>query len=105
MEPKEIKQTKVVGVMYEGRQRNINNINTMTDELVVVPEPENAYDENALHVFIQKPNGGRETCGYFNRFLARDLSEAMAEGKQIKVCGYSVVQGKAKGVVVEYYLE
>ncbi len=60
--------TKVVGVMFEGRQDIVKNI-SKGDELELVRNRNNEHDKNAIAVFFKDDQAG---------FLCRELAEKMA---------------------------
>ncbi len=100
--------TSVVGVTFDGRQQHIKEINPLSDDLVAVREPENKYDKNAIHIYIEGKNG-RKSCGYINRFLAKELAPQMDAGKQLSILNY-FIRGAGKkesphGVLIEYVLQ
>ncbi len=106
---KTMEKTKVVGVTYDGRQDNINQICESTDELVAVREPENPYDKNAIHIYIKTDDGKKvremKSCGYINRHLAKDLAPLMDEGRELTIHNYHILGSgvdSARGVLIEY---
>ena len=103
-----MQKTKVVGVTFDGRQHNISKVNPIVDKLIALREPDNPYDKNAIHIFVEKARGGRETIGYINRGLAAELAPEMDQGKQLIIHDYSITgsqePGISMGVIIEYDL-
>ncbi len=102
-------KSKVVGVTYEGRQNVISEINEITDKLLLMREPDNKYDKNAIGVWVKKYDGTMHNLGYVDSSktgLAAILSEHLDAGKEVIITDYHVIGDKAKGhslgVLYEY---
>ena len=73
--------TKIVGVTFENRQDIIANL-TVSHKIILVREPDNKFDKNAIKV-IKQPRMGDALpadLGFINKELASDLGPAMDEG-------------------------
>ena len=81
---------KVVGVTFEGRQEKIATL-TRGKECILIPEPENRYDQNALAVWAQ---GETELLhvGYIPREMAALLAPYL-EGERITAIVYDITGG------------
>ncbi len=106
----EIQKIKIVGCTFENRQEKIKNMNPMIDALIIVREPENPYDENALKVLIDTGMGETKEemvdAGYIPRNLAKTLAPQIDAGKHIMVHNYFIIGGGEKnlGILLEYSL-
>lgn len=107
-----LEKTKVVGVTYDGRQENIKKINPMVHPLVAVREPNNPYDENAIHIYYIKTddfdNKELVSCGYINRHLAAKLAPLMDGDRELKIHSYHIMGSGVKtplGIMIEYSIE
>lgn len=72
------------------------------DELFLVREPDNCYDENAVSIL----SSSKKQLGYVNRKLAFDVARAMDEGVAVK-CFACTVTGAGhllKGINIEIQL-
>ena len=67
-------KTKVVGVSFEGRQREVAKLN-MDQDLYLIHEINNEHDPNAVGVYS---NDGK--IGYIRKSLAAELSDAISRG-------------------------
>lgn len=98
--------SKVVGVTFDGRQPIIAEINELADELIAIREPENPHDNNAIALFIEKPNGERQSVGYINRGLAAQLAPRMDAGENLMILDYFVTgknyDGSTLGIIFSY---
>jgi hypothetical protein len=63
---------KVAGVTFEGRQEHISRMTRLTP-VRIVPEPENAYDPNALAVHAAI-DGEVKHVGFVPRDLAAEIA-------------------------------
>jgi len=85
---------KVVGVSYEGRQAILAMMHG--DEAVrIVPEPENAFDHNALAVYVAfspERNIGVKQVGYISKELAKDIAPAL-DGESMMVSIAELIGG------------
>lgn len=75
--------TKVAGVTFEGRQDIIAKLSG-TEPCRIVPEPENAYDPNALAVQVAILPGEIQHVGYIPRDLASQIAPHL-EGESVMV--------------------
>ncbi len=87
---------KVVGVTHRNpdgsdRQAIARTLNER-DELQLVPEPDNRYDENAIKVLT--PNG--DQVGYLEGRLASELGRRMNKGRQV-ICVFRTLR-ESKGI-------
>ena len=98
--------TKVVGVTYENRQSVIEKL-VGSEPCRLVPEPENAYDSNAIAVLVATAIGVQQ-IGYLKREFAAKVAPLM-EGEPL-MCkimeitgGFETSDGEqaAYGVVLE----
>lgn len=93
--------TKVVGVTYEDRQIIINRMN-IGEELSLLKEPNNIYDNNAVKVL--RSNG--EQVGYLNKNLAAEIqhyfnySQPSLSAEVLDIIGNSS-KGMNLGVVIK----
>jgi len=95
--------TKLSGTSF--RQDAIKNIKAGTTPLRAVAEPDNEYDKYAVRVEALTDEGWTQ-IGYFQKGKNQNISEALQEGKTVKV-GCSEVTGVDKdtmgvNVSVEY---
>jgi len=72
------------------------------DELLLVREPDNRYDANAIKVL----STAKKQLGYVNRKLAFDVARAMDEGVAVKcfACMVTGANQSLKGVNIEIQL-
>lgn len=103
---------KVVGTSFDGRQENLRNINTLTDSLIVKREPENPFDSNAIHVYVEKNSDStqRLSCGYLPKEKAAVLAPLMDAGKAFIVESYLIVgnlvnKSKNIGLRIQFSLQ
>ena len=90
-------KTKAVGVTFDGRQEIIHDINELTDLLIAERQPENPYDENAIHLSVINTNGEKFSVGYINRNLAAKLSPLIDNGESITIKDYFITGSRALG--------
>ena len=91
-------RTRVVGVTFEGRQR-IAGMLDEHDELELVRNRNNKYDENAIAVFYLD-----DQVGFLCRELAEKLAPLMDEGREFSCVVTEITEGKrgfSYGVNVE----
>jgi len=93
---------KVAGVTYENRQDTIKDLNEVVDELELVREPSNQYDENAIKIMIKESN---IDIGYVPRNVAKALAPIMDSGEyEIQVTDCLKKQGKHTSIGAELLL-
>jgi single-stranded-DNA-specific exonuclease len=80
---KQILNTKVAGVTYEGRQDIIAALKG-NEPCRIVPEPENPYDPNALAVHVAVAPGVVRHVGFVPRDLAAQIAPHL-EGEAVMV--------------------
>jgi hypothetical protein len=80
-------ETKIVGVTFDGRQSVCARLFSGA-RLLLVREPENLYDPNAIGVLFQG-----QKCGYIAQSIAKDLAQLMDSGKEME----AVVRGLQGG--------
>lgn len=69
--------TKIAGVSFNGRQAYLKNL-SIGDPLVLVREPDNNYDENAIKVTTI----GGVQLGYIKAKLAEGIAPLMDKGSK-----------------------
>lgn len=79
--------TKVAGVTFEDRQNIIKTLQP-GDELVLVREPHNSHDRNAIR--LDRQDG--QTIGYLNAELAAEMAPELDRGQGYQ-CAVSAVTG------------
>lgn len=83
---KEIK-SKVSGVTFEHRQPAIQAHGKAGRKLVLVPEPENPVDSNAVAVYLERSRligkNQHYHIGYLNGRLAEDVQTAWTKGQTV----------------------
>ena len=82
--------TKIVGVTFEERQEIIKDLLVTDTELILEPEPENKFDENAVKVMK-----GDKHLGYLNRDLAEQVSTAIGSGLKFKATIEQITGGES----------
>lgn len=77
--------TRVAGVTFEGRQQLIEQLDVW-EAVLIVPEPENPYDKNALAVYVAH-GSNKHHVGYIPRELASEIAPHL-EGESVlaEVC-------------------
>lgn len=74
--------TKVAGVTFEGRQLVLDKTHA-GDVVLLMLEPENKYDPNAIAVWVYYGNGnGLRQIGYIPREIAAEIAPAI-EGESL----------------------
>lgn len=71
---------KIAGVTFEGRQEIISLL-TGKEAVRMLPEPENAYDKNAIAIEVSR-GGEISKIGYVPRELAKEFAPAL-EGEPL----------------------
>jgi cold shock CspA family protein len=99
---KESLETKVVGVTYEGRQSIVALLRT-GEEVLLVREPDNPYDGNAIKV-IRKHG---QCFGFISRHLAASLASKFDKyGKPVEATVISLTRGYSSdsnlGVTIQF---
>jgi single-stranded-DNA-specific exonuclease len=92
--------TKVVGVTFEGRQEIIKNLEA-GDELRLVREAENEYDDSAIRVETEE----KEQIGYLNSGLAQHLAPYLDVGFHYQVVISEVTGGEQKNLGVNIFIQ
>ncbi len=90
--------TKVVGVTFEGRQEIVRSLK-IGDELSLVREPQNPYDEYAIRVQY-----GELPLGFLRRELARELAPCLDGGRTYRVEIASLTGGGNQSFGVNLHL-
>lgn len=91
--------TKLKGVSFDGRQKNLEL--AKPGELFWEHEPDNQYDANSIHVYIDKEK--KLSAGHLSREIAADVVRAIGEKRIVRILCKSVTGGpapKAKGMNV-----
>ena len=65
-------ETRIVGVVYEGRQKVVALL-TQWEQVFLIREPQNPFDSNAIKV----TRWDKQQLGYVNRELAKVLAPRM----------------------------
>jgi single-stranded-DNA-specific exonuclease len=85
-------KTTVVGVTFDGRQEVVATLKS-GDELVLVREPTNKYDKNAVAVHIDLNGFAGQQLGYINRVLAEKMSARLSRGVKLSAVVDEVTGG------------
>ena len=64
-----IRELELAGCEYDNRQAIIKAITSVDVEILLVPEPDNYFDQSAINVFFNK-----RSIGYIPAFSARNLT-------------------------------
>lgn len=78
--------SKIVGVTIGDRQANIKKHCRPGMPLILIPEPDNPVDENAIGIWVIAPGfltSKKVQIGYFEARLAGDLSGRMSSGENV----------------------
>jgi len=99
---KEPLETKVVGVTYEGRQSIVALLRT-GEEVLLVREPDNPYDGNAIKV-VRKEG---QCFGFISRDIAASLASKFDKyGKSVEAIVVSLTKGYSSdsnlGVTIQF---
>lgn len=101
-----VKETSVAGVTFQNRQKTLMGIRTnlkngVKVNLVLVREPQNPKDENAVKVLAKWEKDGtlkRAQLGYVPKDIAKNIAPLMDDRKFIKIKDFSVTNTKTVGV-------
>lgn len=74
---------KVVGVTHDGRQDTIAKMSG-DEDIILVAEPENPADKNAIAVHALIDNDSYHHVGYIPRHLAAELGGLLATGQKVE---------------------
>ena len=105
----ELIHTKVRGVSSDERQEFIKNQLKESSEIILIPEPENKYNKNAIAIFVHEDNEAESfKLGYLKDELASEISEKIKKGYIVSAIIQRITggrQGKYFGVNIDMLVE
>jgi hypothetical protein len=101
--------TKVVGVMFVGRQTLLKRLLHYPKHQVIIKfvrQPDNPYDKFAVLVTAEIKGRRQATLGYLSTQLAQIIAPLMDTGRQVIVSSFDVTGSKNKsyGCNLTYFL-
>lgn len=97
---------KVTGVTYQNRQKTLMGIRTnikngVKTDVVLVREPKNQFDKNAIKVIVRWRKGEelkRAQVGYIPRETAEKVAPLMDKKTFVKIKDYELTDTKTVGL-------
>ena len=99
---------KVAGVTFQNRQKTLMGIRTnlrnkVPTTMLLIREPGNQYDRNAIKVLARRPRDGqtrRAQVGYIPRETAEKLAPLMDRKVYIHIKDYEISDTKTVGLAL-----